>query len=98
MLLDGVDVRSLSVAWLRAQIGLVSQDTFLFHDTIENNIRYGQLDASDKEVHKAALLAHAATGFATPTHISAGGPARSPSASRVPACAGGWNDGDGWTR
>ena len=56
---DGHNIKEYTQSSLRDQIGLVSQDTFLFHDTIENNIRYGQLDASDKEVHKAALLAHA---------------------------------------
>ena len=56
---DGHNIKDYTQSSLRDQIGLVSQDTFLFHDTIENNIRYGQLDASDKEVRKAAQLAHA---------------------------------------
>ena len=56
---DWHNIKDYTQSSLRDQIGLVSQDTFLFHDTIENNIRYGQLDASDKEVRKAAQLAHA---------------------------------------
>jgi subfamily B ATP-binding cassette protein MsbA len=43
---------------LRDHIGVVSQDTFLFHDTIMENIRYGRLDATDEEVIAAAKKAH----------------------------------------
>ncbi|MDF1738946.1 MAG: ABC transporter ATP-binding protein [Verrucomicrobiales bacterium] len=57
--LDGVDIRNLKQVSLRNQIGLVSQDTFLFHDTIRNNIRYGKLDATDKEIEEAAKNAFA---------------------------------------
>ncbi len=56
---DGHDIRDLTQRSLRDQIGLVSQETFLFHDTIYNNIRYGKLDATKKEVEEAAKLAHA---------------------------------------
>lgn len=56
---DGHDIRDLTQISLRDQIGLVSQETFLFHDTIYNNIRYGKLDATRKEVEEAAKLAHA---------------------------------------
>ncbi len=56
---DGHDIRDLTQDSLRDQIGLVSQETFLFHDTIYNNIRYGRLDATKKEVEAAAKLAHA---------------------------------------
>lgn len=59
ILLDGKDIRDLTQHSLRTQIGVVTQDTFLFHDTIENNIRYGRLDATDDEVREAARLAHA---------------------------------------
>ena len=59
ILLDGHDLRDLGQDSLRAQIGVVTQDTFLFHDTIANNIRYGRLDASDADVAAAARLAHA---------------------------------------
>lgn len=57
--LDGQDVRGLTQASLRDNIGVVSQDTFLFHDTVKENIRYGRLDANDKEIMTAATQAHA---------------------------------------
>jgi len=44
---------------LRGNIGVVSQDTFLFHDTIRENIRYGRLDATEAEIIAAAKKAHA---------------------------------------
>jgi len=59
--IDGHDVRDVSAASLRAQIGLVLQDSFLFSDTVMNNIRYGRLDATDDEVIAAAKLASADT-------------------------------------
>ena len=59
VLIDGHDVRDVTRASLRRQIGLVLQDTFLFSDTVLNNIRYGRMDASDEEVIAAAKLAHA---------------------------------------
>jgi ATP-binding cassette subfamily B protein len=57
--IDGVDVRSVTLASLRRQIGVVLQDTFLFSDTVMNNIRYGRPEASDEEVIAAAKLARA---------------------------------------
>jgi len=57
--LDGHDIRSLTQKSLRESIGMVSQDTFLFHDTILGNIRYGRLDATDEEVYEAARQAFA---------------------------------------
>jgi ATP-binding cassette subfamily B protein len=54
--IDGIDVRDVQLASLRSQIGLVLQDTFLFSDTVMNNIRYGRLDATDEEVIAAAKL------------------------------------------
>jgi ATP-binding cassette subfamily B protein len=60
--IDGVDVRDVQAASLRAQIGIVLQDSFLFSDTVMNNIRYGRLDATDDEVIAAARLA-SADGF-----------------------------------
>ncbi len=57
--IDGYDVREVTMASLRAQIGIVLQDTFLFSDTVLNNIRFGRPDASDEEVMAAARLAHA---------------------------------------
>lgn len=57
--LDGIDIRGIAQQSLRNNIGVVSQDTFLFHDTIMENIRYGRLDATDEEVIEAARKAHA---------------------------------------
>ncbi|MGO9095408.1 MAG: ABC transporter ATP-binding protein [Bryobacteraceae bacterium] len=54
VLVDGVDVRDLEVASLRAQIGIVAQDTFLFNDSAANNIRYGKRDATAEMVRQAA--------------------------------------------
>jgi ATP-binding cassette subfamily B protein len=57
--IDGIDVRDVTAASLRKQIGIVLQDSFLFSDTIMANIRYGRLDATDEEVIAAAKLARA---------------------------------------
>ena len=57
--IDGIDVRDVSAASLRHQIGLVLQDTFLFSDTVMNNIRFGRPEATDEEVIEAAKLARA---------------------------------------
>ncbi len=54
--IDGIDVRDVTMESLRSQIGIVLQDTFLFSDTVMNNIRYGRLDATDDEVIAAARL------------------------------------------
>ncbi len=59
VVIDGYDVRDVKQASLRSQIGLVLQDTFLFSDTVMNNIRYGRLEATDEEVIEAAKLARA---------------------------------------
>ena len=56
---DGQDIRQVSRASLRSQMGIVLQDTFLFSGTVMENIRYGRLDASDEEVMEAAKLANA---------------------------------------
>lgn len=56
---DGLNVRDVRLDSLRRQIGIVLQDTFLFSDTVMNNIRFGRPDASDEEVMAAARLAHA---------------------------------------
>jgi ATP-binding cassette subfamily B multidrug efflux pump len=64
VLIDGHDVRDVTSESLRRQIGLVLQDTFLFSDTVMNNIRYGRPDATDEEVIAAAKLAHANTFIA----------------------------------
>lgn len=57
--IDGTDVRDVTTASLRQQIGIVLQDTFLFSDTVMNNIRYGNLDATDEQVIAAAKLVEA---------------------------------------
>jgi ATP-binding cassette, subfamily B, bacterial MsbA len=57
--LDGVPLGNLRVRDLRSQIGLVTQDPFLFDDTVFNNIRYGRVKASREEVVEAAKRAHA---------------------------------------
>jgi ATP-binding cassette, subfamily B, bacterial MsbA len=57
--MDGVDVRQMSLNNLRRRIGLVTQETLLFDDTIMNNIRYGNPAASDAQVMEAARKAHA---------------------------------------
>ncbi|MDQ3809575.1 MAG: ABC transporter ATP-binding protein/permease, partial [Chloroflexota bacterium] len=59
VLLDGHDLRELSLACLRRAIGLVLQDNFLFSGTIADNIRYARADASDAEVVAAAEVANA---------------------------------------
>lgn len=59
ILFDGVDLRELDVRWLRSQIGVVPQQTFLFADTIEENVRIGDPDATDEEVKEALQQANA---------------------------------------
>ena len=60
ILVDGCDVRDLTLASLRGQIGIVAQETMLFNDTVRNNIAYGQPHVSQQEVERAAqaALAH----------------------------------------
>ncbi len=62
VLVDGVDVRDLTLSSLRANFGIVLQDPFLFSGTIADNIRYGSLEASDDDLREAVELA-GATGF-----------------------------------
>ena len=57
--IDDAPIPSVTQASLRSQIGIVSQETFLFHDTIATNIRYGRLNATDEEVEAAARMAYA---------------------------------------
>jgi ABC-type multidrug transport system fused ATPase/permease subunit len=59
ILLDGIDLRSLRLADLRARIGIVFQDTFLFADTIRANIAFGDAGASEREIIDAARKANA---------------------------------------
>jgi ABC-type multidrug transport system fused ATPase/permease subunit len=56
--LDGHDLSEIDPQWLRSQIGVVSQELFLFNDTIENNIRYGKPSATREEVLRATRKAH----------------------------------------
>jgi ATP-binding cassette subfamily B protein len=57
--IDGADVREVRLKELRRSIGIVFEDTFLFSDTIRNNIAYGRIDATDEQIERAAKLAHA---------------------------------------
>jgi len=57
--IDGRDIRDVSKADLRQKLGIVLQDTFLFADTVMENIRYGRLEATDEECMEAAKLADA---------------------------------------
>ncbi|XP_042462551.1 ABC transporter B family member 11-like isoform X1 [Zingiber officinale] len=59
ILLDGVDIRNLQIRWLRQQMGLVSQEPVLFHDTIRANIAYGKEDATESEILAASELSSA---------------------------------------
>ena len=57
--IDARDLRSVTQQSLRGQMGLVTQETFLFHDTIFNNILFGRLDATPEEIYEAAKAAYA---------------------------------------
>ncbi|PYL78396.1 MAG: ABC transporter ATP-binding protein [Verrucomicrobia bacterium] len=57
--IDGRELRSITQKSLRDQIGLVTQETFLFHDTIFNNILFGQLNATQEQIYEAAQAAYA---------------------------------------
>jgi ATP-binding cassette subfamily B protein len=57
--IDGLDIREPPVDDLRRTLGIVLQDTYLFADTVMENIRYGRLDATDEEVVAAAQIANA---------------------------------------
>lgn len=59
ILMDGRDIRSVKKDSLRRSLGIVLQDTYLFSETVRENIRYGRLDASDAEVEEAARIAEA---------------------------------------
>ena len=57
--IDGYDVRDVSIESLRKQMGVMTQENFLFSGTIRENIRYGRLDATDEEIEAAAKAVHA---------------------------------------
>ncbi len=59
ILIDGTDIRTASVASLRKQIAIVTQDTILFNDTVRNNIAYGNQNATGQEIENAAKAAYA---------------------------------------
>jgi ATP-binding cassette, subfamily B, multidrug efflux pump len=59
VLIDGFNVKNVTLESLRSQIGIVLQDTFLFSGSIKDNIRYGKLDATDEEIVAAATAVHA---------------------------------------
>jgi subfamily B ATP-binding cassette protein MsbA len=59
ILIDGADIRDVTLKSLRQQIGIVTQETMLFDDTIANNIAYGQPNASREAIEQAARAAHA---------------------------------------
>jgi ATP-binding cassette subfamily B protein len=59
ILLDGIDIRTVSRDSLRRQLGVVLQQSFLFNESVMENIRYGRLSAGDDEVKDAARMAHA---------------------------------------
>ncbi|WP_410614137.1 ABC transporter ATP-binding protein [Amycolatopsis sp. lyj-109] len=56
--IDGTDVRDVTLASLAAGVGMVSQETYLFHDTVRENLRFAKPDATDEEVEAAAKAAH----------------------------------------
>lgn len=58
VLIDGYDVRAVSLDSLTRQIGMVTQETYLFHDTIRANLLYAKLDATQDEIERAARAAH----------------------------------------
>ncbi|MGC4432284.1 ABC transporter ATP-binding protein, partial [Streptococcus suis] len=55
---DGHDIRHLSRQEYRKQFGMVLQDAWLYEDTIKENLRFGNLDATDNEIVEAALAAN----------------------------------------
>lgn len=56
--IDGIDIKEMTLSSLRKNIGIVTQDVFLFTGTIKENIAYGKLDATDEEIYRAAKYAN----------------------------------------
>lgn len=78
--IDGYDIKKVSIESLRRQMGIMTQDNFLFTGTIKENIRYGKLDATDEEIIEAAKAVHAhdficrlEKGYDTPLSERGGG-------------------------
>jgi subfamily B ATP-binding cassette protein MsbA len=59
LMIDGIDIRDVTLKSLRSQIGIVTQQTILFNDTVRNNIAYGSSDATYEQIKAAARAAHA---------------------------------------
>jgi len=59
ILIDGHDIRHVTIESLRGQIGIVTQQTILFNDTVRNNIAYGNIEKTDKDIIRAAKAANA---------------------------------------
>lgn len=59
VLIDGYDIRDVTINSLRTQMGVMTQDNFIFSGTIRDNIRYGKLDATEEEIIAAAKVVHA---------------------------------------
>jgi len=59
ILIDDINIKKINLKFLRGKIGVVPQEVLLFNDTIKNNIRYGQIDASKEEIIVAAQIANA---------------------------------------
>ena len=57
--MDGLDLRSINLEWLRSNIGIVSQEPVLFFGTIEDNIRLGKSNATQEEIVAATKMANA---------------------------------------
>src|SRR5207245_256911 len=69
---DGYDVRDVTVDSLRAQIGMVTQETYLYNASVRENLRYARADATDAEIEQACrvarldeLIAHMPDGYDT---------------------------------
>jgi len=78
ILIDGMDIRDVTMASLRSQVGVVLQDSFLFPMSVKENIRYGRLDATDQEVEAAArdlgvdeFIRNLGQGYKTEVHEGA---------------------------
>lgn len=59
--IDDTNIKTCTLASLRSQIGMVTQQTILFNDTVKNNIAYGNLEASEEQIFNAAQAAHASS-------------------------------------